>query len=251
VIEVITVRGQGEPYRGVRNMLSGVTAQLDPSKFRVLDDAFYPASIGLINQTWNVVGPSEDESVQQGMDGLAQLIRGAPDKVGVLGYSLGAEVVTRFLEAQVAGQYSDCELAFTACVANPLRRVGDSIDPRVPGFGINGQMQIQPPHPHFEAANPGDVITSCDADSPLRTLASAVSAFGLAQIGGWAGDMADRLRYRRFQPVSFRWWQHPIVTWDLFEEAAQGVEGYLTGEHNLVYQEQGYLSRLARVINTL
>lgn len=248
VIDVVTCRGTGEPYGGSRNMLSWVTAKLDHTKYHVLADISYPASIGVANQSWNVVGPSETESVRVGMDNLANLIRSTPNAVCVLGYSLGAEVVSRFLEAQADGQYADCEIAVSVCVANPLRREGDSIDPGPAGFGINGQMLANPKHEHFEVANPHDVITSCDPESPLRGLADTVSAFGLAQIGGWAGDVVDRLRYQRFQPVAWGWWQHPIRTWDLYEQAAQDVQGYLTGQHTIEY-EQGYLDRLVNVLN--
>ncbi|MET8423570.1 hypothetical protein [Nocardia sp. NPDC004860] len=97
-----------------------------------------------------------------------------------------------------AGQYSECEIAFTACVANPLRREGDSIDPGPSGFGINGQMAVTPTQPHFECANPADVITSGPPGSPLRGLADVVSAFGLAEIGGWPSDLADRIRWHRW-----------------------------------------------------
>lgn len=247
-INVITCRGTGEPLGGVDNMLTLVTAKLDPMRFRFLADCQYPASIGVANQTFNPIGPSEDESVREGIAELASLIRGTPNTVGLLGYSLGAEVVSRFLEAQSAGQYSDCELAFSACVANPLRREGDSIDPNPRGFGINGQMRAEPPNPHFECANPNDAITSCPPDSPLRDIADAVSAFGLAQIGGWTQDLVDRMLEQRWQPVDWGSLLHPIRTWQLYQTAADDVVGYLTGQHVQAY-EQGLTDRLADAIN--
>lgn len=248
MIDLITCRGTGEPQSGPTNMLTLVTAKLDPARFRVLADCQYPASIGVANQTWNPIGPSEDESVQAGIADLAMLIRSTPNKVGILGYSLGAEVVSRFLEAQAAGQYSDCELAFSACVANPLRRQGDSIDPNPQGFGINGQMSCEPPQPHFECANPQDGITSCPADSPLRDIADVVSAFGLAQIGGWTHDLVNRLLERRWQPANWGNLLHPIKTWETYQTAADLVAGYLTGAHTRAY-ENGLTARLADVIN--
>lgn len=248
MIDIITCRGCGEPYNGAHNMLTLVTAKLDPAKFHVLADVSYPASIGFANQTFNPVGPSEDESVKIGMESIASLTRSTDNKVGLLGYSLGAEVVSKFLEAQAAGEYADCEIAISACMANPLRREGDSIDAQPYGFGINGQMAADPKHPHFECANPADGITSSPADSPLRSLADVVSAFGLSQIGGWGEDLVHRMLERRWQPVTWGWWQHPVKTWDLYEEAAAEIRGYLTGAHTLQY-EQGFVDRLARVMN--
>lgn len=249
VVDIITCRGTGEPLNGVNNMLTLVTRQLDPAKYHVLGDLSYPASIGVANQTFAITGPSEDESVKIGLENLANLIRSTPNKVGVLGYSLGAEVVSRFLEAQQRGEYQDCEIAFSACMANPLRQQGDSIDPSPRGFGINGQHQAFPEHPHFEAANPNDGITSCPPDSPLRDLADAVSAFGLSQIGGWTQDLVDRMLERRWQPANWGNLLHPIKTWDLYEEAAADVAGYLTGQHTLQYRQGGFCDRLADVIN--
>lgn len=247
-IDVITCRGTGEPQNGVNNMLTLVTSGLDAAKFHMLADCEYPASVGAANEHFEITGPSEDDSVRIGMDSLATLIRSTPNRVGLLGYSLGAEVVARFLEAQAAGQYTDCELAFSACVANPLRRQGDSIDPNPTGFGINGQMTCVPPHPHFECCNPADAITSCPPDSPLRDLADVVSAFSFAQLGGWTADLRDRMLERRWQPASWGNLLHPIKTWDLYEQAAADVAGYLTGAHTLQY-EGGLLARLADVIN--
>lgn len=248
MIDIITCRGTGEAQSGPNNMLGLVTAKLDPARFRVLADCQYPASIGVANQTFNPIGPSEDESVKEGIANLATLIRSTPNKVGIIGYSLGAEVVSKFLEAQVAGQFADCELAFSACVANPLRRVGDSIDPNPTGYGINGQMSCEPPNPHFECANPADGITSCPGGSPLRDIADVVSAFGLAAIGGWTQDLVDRLLERRWQPVGWGNFLHPIKTWETYQTAADLVAGYLTGQHTLAY-EHGLTDRLADVIN--
>jgi hypothetical protein len=103
--------------------------------------------------------------------------------------------------------------------------------------------------PHFEAVNPWDAITSCPPDSPLRDLADAVSAFGLAMIGGWTRDIISRMRSGRFQPASFGWWRHPVQTWALYGTAEADIAGYLTGEHTTVYIQDSYCARLAATIN--
>lgn len=45
-----------------------------------------------------------------GVQALVAEIRATPNCVGILGYSLGAIVVTRFLEAKVRGEYPDREV---------------------------------------------------------------------------------------------------------------------------------------------
>lgn len=249
MIDIITIRGTGEPYQGANNMLTVVSALLDPTRFHVFGDLSYPASVGVANETFTITGPSEDESVSVGIANLATLIRSTPNSVGILGYSLGAEVVSRFNEAQARGEYPDCAVTFTACMANPLREQGDSIDPNPVGFGITGQHGPFPERPHFECANENDAITSCPPDSPLRDLADVVSAFGLAAIGGWTADLRDRMLERRWQPAGWGSLLHPIKTWDLYEQAAADVAGYLTGQHTNEYIEGGYCERLANVIN--
>lgn len=247
---IAMVRGTGESFNGLNNMLRLVTTQLDLKKFDPNPlEVSYPASIGFANQTFAVTGPSEDESVKIGIENLANLVRSTPNKVGVLGYSLGAEVVSRFNEAQARGEYADCAVVFTACVANPLREQGDSIDAGPRGFGINGQHGPFPDRHHFEATNPDDAITSCPPDSPLRDLADVVSAFGFAAIGGWTQDLANRMLQRRWQPANWGDLLHPIKTWDLYEEAAADVVGYLTGHHTSQYIQGGFCDRLANVIN--
>lgn len=253
VVDIVTARGTGEPYQGANNMLTLVTASLDPARYALLGDVQYPAAVGPANQDGNLLGPSEDESIRLGIAALAGMIRSSPNKVGLIGYSLGSELVSRFLEAQAAGQYTDCELAFSACVANPLRAEGDSIDAHPVGYGINGPHGPFPAGAvHLEAANPLDMITSCPEGSPLRALADGMSAFSFAQLGGWTQDLVKTLLQHRFQPVSIDWWQHPVTMWDLYEGAAIGVQGYLTRQTHIdAYIEGGYCSRLAAAINGL
>lgn len=144
VITVLTCRGTGEPLGSPENLLVSVTSRLDPTKYEIGPDVDYPASIGPANPQNSAAGCSEQQSIDQGMRALVAAIHRSPNKVGLLGYSLGAEVVTRFLEAKARGEYPDCEVAWAANVANPLRVAGDSIDPNPVGFGINGQHGLWP-----------------------------------------------------------------------------------------------------------
>ncbi|MFF4022271.1 PE-PPE domain-containing protein [Nocardia elegans] len=232
-------------------MLAAVTRKLDPAVYEIGLDIDYPAAIGLVNPDRSLAGCSEEKSIQLGVTALVRAIRRTPNRVGLLGYSLGAEVVTRFLEAKARGEFADCELAWAATIANPLRREGDSIDADPAGFGINGQHAPWPGNiPTWEVANPADGITSCPPDSPLRTLADSVSAFSFAELGGWTADLTDRIRRNRWQPTDREWLSHPVRTWSLWSRAADMMAGYLVGgAHTRAYQEFGYCDRLAEVIN--
>lgn len=252
VVEIVTARGTGEPVDGPENMLANVTRLLDRVKFVTGADVPYEASIGPANSSGNPLGCSEDKSVADGVETLAAAIRATSNLVLPIGYSLGAVVVTRFLERQAAGEFADCELAGAAFVANPCRAAGETIDAVSFGTGINGAHGKWPEIPTFTAANPADAITSCPLDSPLRTLADGLSAFGFAQLGGWTQDLAERMLEHRFQPASFGWWLHPVATWDLYSAAARGISGYLSGkDHIHAYIDGGYCSRLAAAINAL
>ncbi|KZM68113.1 hypothetical protein AWN90_09230 [Nocardia terpenica] len=231
-------------------MLRGVTRQLDPARYVIGPDVDYPASVGPANHTADVLGCSEDESVVAGLAALATAVRATPDLVGLLGYSLGAEVVTRFLEAKARGEYPDCTIAWAATVANPLRREGDSIDSNEFGYGINGQHSAYPADIQtWEAANPADAITSSPADSPLRQLADGVSALTFANLS-WTTDLADRFNRNRWQPGNPGWWMHPFATARTWGQAAAGIRGYLDQTaHIRTYIQDGYLDRLAARIN--
>jgi hypothetical protein len=251
VITVLTCRGTGEPLGSPNNMLAAVTGKLDPATYPIGPDVDYPASIGPANPQASITGCSEQQSIEHGITALAAAIRRTANPVGVLGYSLGAEVVTGFLEAKARGEYPDCELVWAANIANPLRREGDSIDPNPVGFGINGQHGDWPKDIFtWEVANPGDGIASCPADSPLRGLADTVSAFSFAELGGWTMDLADRIGRNRWQPDSAGWWLDPIRTWSRWSRAATLMAGYLQGgTHTVAYRTDGYCDRLATILN--
>ncbi|WP_433566957.1 hypothetical protein ACQP1O_18285 [Nocardia sp. CA-151230] len=108
-----------------------------------------------------------------------------------------------------------------------------------------------PTHPHLECANPGMRSPRALRTHRLHASADVVSAFNLAQLGGWTQDSAGRLLAYRWQPVSWVWWRHPVKTWNPYDEAANDINGHLSGQHNLVHEQQGYFDRLAAAINAL
>lgn len=219
------------------NMLAYLGSLLDLTRFQIGPDVDYPAAVGPVGSS-GLLGPSEQQSIQDGLPLIAEAIRATPNLVGLCGYSLGAELVSAFLEAQARGEYQDCELAWAAVVANPNRAPGESIDPSPPGSGINGAHGLWPDIPVFTAANPGDGITCCPPGSPLRALAEGMSAFSFATLGGWSSSLA-----------------HDLINGDLLTEeytpdqlirAGQLMYGYLLGgQHTTEYIQGGYMQRLA------
>lgn len=252
MITVFTVRGTGEHINGWTNLLNHVTILLDRTKYIIGADIPYPASIGAANPNTNPLGCSEEESVVQGVKLIVDYVRACPNVVGLIGYSLGAETVSRFLELKVQGQFADCEIAWVGLVANPNRAPGESIDSNSVGYGINGVHAPYPAHiPVFTAANPQDGITSCPEGSPLRTLADHVSNFTFAGTS-WSEDEMNRLLSNRWQPTDANWWAHPVETWNKYNTAAALMRGYLfDGQHNTAYLYQGFCDRLAARLNQL
>jgi len=222
-------------------MLWNLTLQLDSSIYVVGQDIPYPASIGPDNADQDPLGPSEEQSIAAGIPLIAAAIRATPNLVGLAGYSLGAELVSRFLELQAQGQYADCELAWAAVVANPNRARGESIDSDSAGYGINGAHAAWPATPTYTAANPMDGITSCPAESPLRQVAAGVSPLTFATLD-WTPELAEQL-------LDGQW---PTADYSLKQlvEAGRLVYGYLYGgQHTDAYVNGGYFDRLAAILN--
>ncbi|WP_067891153.1 hypothetical protein [Nocardia vaccinii] len=244
MITVLTCRGTGEVTGAPTNMLAQLAHLLDPAKYEIGADIPYPAAVGPVGSS-GVLGPSEAGSVAAGLPLIADAIRATPNLVGLCGYSLGAELVSAFLEAKARGEYADCELAWAAVIANPNRAPGESIDPMPVGSGINGPHGPWPAHlPVFSAANPGDGITSCPDRSPLRALAHGMSAFSFATLGGWTESLAQQL-------ISGEWMTEDYSPGQLLR-AGQLMLGYLLGgQHTTAYVTAGYLLRLADHINAM
>lgn len=232
MIDVFTVRGAGEPNNHPNNLLRNVTRRLD-QRFADIGDVGYPASVGPVNPERNPFGPSLSASLSEGKRNLAVRIKASPYRVGVLGYSLGAYVVSDFLEDMAAGaEYTrGCEVLFVGLVANPRRAPGG----KLPGYGIAGAHFDWPAIRTFDVAHPGDGIPCCPDKSPLRRVADFLIA-----------------KQRPPQPApSWRdWLRDPIGTKAQYDAAGRYIAGYLGVEHNARYVTGGYLDRLADAINS-
>jgi hypothetical protein len=231
----LTCRGTGEVLGSPGNMLACLLAR---TKFVAGHDVPYPASVGPVNASNDPLGPSARRSVADGLPLLAGAIRDAPGPVGLCGYSLGALLVSRFLELKALGQYQDCRIAWVALVANPARAAGESIDPGPVGYGIEGAHGPWPTDiPVWTAANPRDGITSTPDDSPLRALAAGLDGLSFATLS-WAPALAQRLIDGK--------WPTADYTPEELVQAGRLIYGYLLGgAHTSEYLAGGYLDRLA------
>lgn len=129
----------------------------------------YPGSIGPINRTPNPLDWKEGlkESRDVGKARLAAAIRETKSIPIVIGYSLGAYVISDFLEEKCSGKHQDLEIAQTITIGNPRHFTG----------GIAGSHRLFPKnHSHFEIAAIDDVMCRCDKNSALKKIPYFVEA---------------------------------------------------------------------------
>ena len=139
----------------------------------VLKRVDYPGSIGPVNLTPNPYDWTEGikESRQIGEKRLAARIQATPNVPIIIGYSLGAYVLSDFLENKARGKYPNLEIAQTITIGNPRRLtwgIAGSHKPFPISHGIRGK--------HFEIAAMNDVIANCPRGSVLRKLPYFVDA---------------------------------------------------------------------------
>ena len=251
-VTVILARGAGERF-GNRDSAPWYVARkmqaLAPGRFEV-QELDYPASIAVVNPEGSLTGVSLAESERIADAGLTRMTRATPNLVIPIGYSLGALVISRWLERKPA----DCIVPWAALIANPLRREGDSWDrPGAPGFGLAGQHGPWPPmRRHWEAVVHEDGITCCPRDSRLRTVADVVDPLSLALGGGWFQGLAEKTMRDEWQRVLSTWPPRPVDPVDFMLRGwrdAKLVDGYVRGTtHGADYWRHGILDRLAHAI---
>ena len=222
MIDVITVRGTGNTP-GPRNGMCGLVAtKLKFDKFQ-LSDCVYPATIGRVGAS-DGKGVPLDVSVAIGVADLARQTAASKNRVGLISYSLGGIIVSRFLEAVERGDFrnadgSKLDVAFAVNISNPSRAPGDSIVP-APGFGLHSSHGKWPANTVvYELASPRDIICSADRFSPARHIAGALSPFAA-------------LEQRRTDPLADLWAMREADWFARFRpgrytEAAIGLAGYL------------------------
>lgn len=222
MIDVKVIRGTGNARGPLSDMCGLVTRKLNPQKFR-LGEVNYPATIGRIGAT-DGRGVPMDQCVEIGVQDLARQVRNSPNRAGIISYSLGGIVASRFLERVERGEWlnengSKLDVAFVVNISNPSRAPGDSIIP-APGFGLHSSHGKWPASTVvYELASPRDIICSADRFSPARHIAGALSPF--AALEQRRTDPLADLRamreadwFARFRPGRYT-------------EAAIGLAGYL------------------------
>lgn len=238
--DVFTLRGTAEPYDDPTNMLVDITRRLNPDLFNEPVDVDYPASIGPANPQNNPRGVPLLVSVLDGKVNLAAHIRDTSNpNVIVIGYSLGAMVVSAFLEDMAAGAHylQGLQVSRVVLMSNPRRA------PETPGgtYGIAGVHDDYPDGlPVVEVWNPADGITACPDGSPLRLVADGIANMSLAVGGGW----------RTIAGASMPWWRRITPDGRLWWNAIALARGYVfDGQHTVRYITQGFTARAADELN--
>ncbi len=233
----LTVRGTGEKYNSTTTMLGHVASLLGNQVEWV--DVDYPASIAVFNPHGDPAGPSEAQSRSTGVANLVAEIRKTPHLVIISGYSLGALVISDFLEAKARGLYSDCLVSAVVNIANPGRRAGQSYGRPSFGYGLDGQHKHWPSGlPTYEIANPVDGITSAPASSPWRLLADKIRHLSVSVQGlpDWFDDLIKQLDGVEETQIPEHWTEPAF--WQAWAEAPAWLRGYLFDhQHDVAYGE--------------
>lgn len=251
MITGVMLRGNGEKLNNRGSLLWQLAAKVDalaPGRFEWVD-APYNATIG--PSGGGIDGKSLRRNTIEAFPIIDKIVRDTPNLVLLLGYSQGAYTGSEWLTRKP----KDCIAPWAGFLANPLRVEGDSWDhPDAPGFGLAGQHGAWPlMRKVWEVANPGDGITCCPGNSPLRTLADVVDPLSFAYGGGWSQGLIDKLLNRRFQFMHSPW--AAFFDQGRYVHAAHQIAGYLAlplpgirPEHGGVYFQDGYIDRLAAQI---
>jgi predicted alpha/beta hydrolase family esterase len=258
-VDVFTLRGTGEIRDRTgrpSGMIANLTDLLDARTYRCID-VDYPAGIGPANPFWNPFGVSMQASIDAGVDALARHIRATPNLAALIGYSLGALTITRFLERKARGEFADCHIAWVILIANPARALGDSVDGVATGYGIVGQHGRWPQGlPVFELASPGDPITSLQSWNPMRTVADQVTFLSLSDLARWGTDLLDRALHGRWQPVLPDYATLLVTRAEAIRGGAHALGAYLFGGAHIgaylkpmPYSNVTYIERGAQLAN--
>ena len=194
----------------------------------------WPASMA------GVGGPlSWERATAIGVDALDELANSAPGvPLVLLGYSGGCRVIHDWLDSR---DYQLGRVKAVGMLSDPFRPRGrwqaGTDDPG--GWGICGERLGPLPGRTFWTSAAGDVISSCVADSPLRTfadLSDKVPGSLLADLRGHLtrGDwqLAAKMRLWRRDPLGYLRGLGARL-----DRARSDVRGYLTGAHTSAYAE--------------
>lgn len=231
---LVTICGTGEVAGTPTNMLNLVAAMADrPFTHTDLD---YPASVTISNPNGDLAGASELESRAVGLANLKALLETSPEPVILMGYSLGALVVSDYLEQRAAGLPGP-NIVAVINIANPSRWEHDSYGLPSVGYGLDGQHGPWPMVPRYEIANPADMITSASKWSPWRRFAVVIRGLSFGNLGAWVPALLAGLDELKAQGLGSNWWKPEW--WVAFAQAPGELWGYLYGgEHTTAYTDR-------------
>lgn len=193
----------------------------------------WPASMARIggNLSW-------DKAAAIGVADLDRIVRAHPgEPVILLGYSGGCKVIHDWIDAQ-PHTVRESRIAAVGLLSDPFRPSAayQADTPNPGGYGICGS-RVGIPGRTFWTSFRADVISSCPADSPLRTLADLSDKIP----GSFLEDFGQHMRLGNWQLANYiqMWKRDPLgYLRNLprrMDEARRGVEGYLGSAHTLAY----------------
>lgn len=219
----------------VTGMLKNVTDHLDTAQF---ESHWVPwiAEYGPVPQ-WSGLSYKSAISIGE-KQVLAAMELYNDSEFILLGYSGGAHVAGNV--ANMSDKVIGCAL-----IADPCKPVTNWPD----GYGILGQRPVNRCW-FWEVANPRDIICSCPATSPIRTIADITEGFSVGDEPTWSHTLLNK--------VYQEWWKQPQADWS---SVAWGLAGYMspypwgqhTGyDHMIIPDDSGlvYTTRIATVLNT-
>ncbi|UOK18042.1 lysin B [Gordonia phage Santhid] len=255
-IDLFTCRGIGEPIAG--------PTQLDPAirlLTRLADQSPHDLRIEHHEIPWSATygpvgraglnGAAYNRAVANGVKQVRyqDTQRATPGRRSSVlwGYSGGADVVGDYLAERrrvgtskrpdlvadptsliAAGMVSDPERPANAHMLHPDRRLSGTSGIRG-GRRITSSLDV----PVRWVADPADVITACNINSPVRDIANLTGDMGLdlADRQRWAKTVAARLLANRNRelPNTPNWLQGDVLS--VFLGAARSIAGYMGNDH--------------------
>lgn len=251
MIEVLCVGGTGETSNSdsrtqVTGMLSELLRFLPADEFRGVW-VTYPGAYAF--------PVTYAESVSVGAANLVRAVSASQNKVIVVGYSQGAEIVKRAMnEVLHKTPFLAEKIVGIGLVADPSRpadqRTGWPAPPELNStYGIAGETHIDLADllhiPVWTIVAPTDPITDLPPGNPLRSIFD-LTEFASLDAEVWAHALWERAKKRQWQ----RWWS--IENWQTWGGAIAYLRGYLIdGRHTQDYIRGGHLERLATIMRTM
>lgn len=182
-------------------------------------------------------GMSWTSAAHRGVLDLDKIFADHPgERVILLGYSGGCRVVHDWLDQRPQKRHRVAAVGLMSDPYRPADRWQHGL-PDPGGSGICGGRHGPVAARTFWTSAPGDVISSCPPDSPLRTVADLSDKIP----GAFLTDLTGHLKRGDWQLATHMglWRKDPLAylrgLGPRMHRARLGVEGYLTGAHTTAY----------------